>query len=260
MRTILYPILIAAGLAAPLPASAGGVPTFDGAVVAQGTAQLLQLQQTYGIEVQGLENAIKQLQTLVDSYDTLRKQVTQLERQWQGLSGAKDISAILNGDLERKARRIAETLADINATLVGAGLPEDNPLTDLIAAQEAAYDIRPAAETFDAAHAPVSVAAHDFATRSTSTAVAMAQYGFERSNALVGEVELLMARIDTTPDLKASVDLNTRMQGQVALMLAEMMKLSAAGQQMDGALANQELRAREAAFRRTKLNVAGGEK
>ena len=253
MLTRLSRLALLACLVLPIPVRAGGVPTFDGAAIAQASAQLLQLQQTYGIEVQDLQNAIRQLQTLVDSYNTLREQVTQLERQWKGISGAKGISDILNGKLESKARRIAGSLDAINTTLGGAGLPKGNPLSALIEEQRTTFAIEPAADIFDAKMAPVSVAAHDFATQSTAGAVAMAQYGFTRSNALVGEVETLMTRIDTTPDLKASVDLNTRMQGQVALMLAEMMKLTAAGQQMDGALANQELRAREGAYRRTRL-------
>jgi len=253
MRATLLKLTILATLALPLPARAGGVPTFDGAAIAQASAQLLQLQQTHGIEVQDLQNAIQQLQTLVDSYNTLREQVTQLERQWEGISGAKGISDLLNGALDSKARRIAGSLANINDTLIGAGLPKGNPLSTLIEEQKTTFAIEPAAAIFDEKMAPVSVAAHDFATQSTAGAVAMAQYGFTRSNALVGEVETLIAEIDATPDLKASVDLNTRMQGQVAIMLAEMMKLTAAGQQMDGALANQELRAREAAFRRTRL-------
>lgn len=253
MRNGLLRLTLLAGLALPFPVMAGGVPTFDGAAIAQASAQLLQLQQTHGIEVQDLQNAIQQLQTLVDSYNTLREQVTQLERQWEGISGAKGISDLLNGALQSKARRIADSLTKVNDTLVGAGLPKGNPLSALIEEQRTTFAIEPATTIFDEKIAPVSVAAHDFATQSTVGAVAMAQYGFTRSNVLVGEIETLMTEIDATPDLKASVDLNTRMQGQVALMLAEMMKLMAAGQQMDGALANQELRAREAAFRRTRL-------
>ena len=57
----------------------------------------------------------------------------------------------------------------------------------------------------------------------------------------------LIGQIDTQPDLKASVDLNTRMVAEVAQQMNEMLRVLAVQAQAQGTLAVDQARDRAAA-------------
>ena len=235
------------------PAYAGGVPTFDGANVAQAVAQLQQLKQMYGIEVDQLDTALEALQRAAETVDALTTQITQLQAQVEAITGSKNISDLLNGNAYQDARDIAGTLGEINATLAGTGLPANNIVAVRVQVQRDQFDIPDAATIYDPTRAPVTVAAHNFASQATASSIALAQDGFERANGAVERIEGLVGEIDRTPDLKASVDLNTRLMAELAFMLADKARMDAAGHQMAGALANQTLREDEAGKRRLRF-------
>jgi len=254
-RPLILAVMIM-GTALPFStAQAGGVPTFDSASIAQSIAQLQQLKQIYGIGTDQLDTALKELQRAIETVDALQTQITQLETQIDAITGAKGISDLLNGTAFQDARDIANTLGEINATLAGsdAGLPAGDIVGVRVAAMRDEFAIPDASEIYDPTRAPVTVAAHNFASQSTISAIALSQDGFERANGAIGRVEGLVAEIDGTPDLKASVDLNTRLMAEVAFMLADKARMDAAAHQMQGALANQTLREDEAGARRLRF-------
>lgn len=258
MRT-MRPIILAIGLlGTALPfgtAHAGGVPTFDSASVAQSIAQLQQLKQIYGIGTDQLDTALKELQRAVETVDALQTQIGQLQTQIDAMTGAKGISELMNGTAFREAREIAGTLGEINATLAGTGLAPGDINAARITAIRDEFAIPDAAAIYDPARVPVTVAAHNFASQSTVSSIALSQDGFERANGAVDRVEGLVAAIDATPDLKASVDLNTRLLGELAFMLADKARMDAAAHQMHGAMANQSLREDEAGARRMQFRT-----
>ena len=250
MRRSLTAFTLSAVLLAASPARAGGIPTFDGINVGQSIAQLLQLQLTYGVEEDQLKKLKAQVKEAVKTVTALDRQIDQLERQYESLTGSRDMGGLLNGTTEKKARRIADTLGDINATLHGTGLPSANPLSPRITALRDTYQIPDAGDLFDTNRVPAKVAAHNFASASTSTAIVLSEDAFIRANASIARVESLLGSVDATPDLKASVDINTRMMAELAFMMADQSRLDAAASQMQAALANEALRDREAGKRR----------
>ena len=250
MRRIVSILGLTSALFAASPAHTSGIPTFDGANVTQALAQLIQLQLTHGVEEDQLKKLTKQVREAVKTVTALRRQIDQLERQYESLTGTRGMGGLLNGTTEKKARRVADTLGDINATLLETGLPGSNPLSAQIANLRDTYQIPDAAELFDQTRVPAKVAAHNFASASTSTAIVLSEDAFTRANTSVNRVEALLDGVDATPDLKASVDINTRMMAELAFMMADRTRLDAAASQMQAALANETLRDRETGKRR----------
>jgi len=253
MRKLIAKSLIALSLLATVPANAGGVPVIDASSIAQAIATLQQLQKTYGVESKQLSTGLKQLDEAITAANRLQTQIDQLERQFESLTGNRDMGALLNGRTNKDARRIASKIGDIHATLQGeeGALPPDHPFAGRLTQMRTRFAIPDAATIFDEARVPEKVAAHDFASETTATAIVLSEDSFDRANASINRVESLLGAIDTeTPDLKASVDLNTRMLGELAFMLADAQRVDAAVGQMVGALANESLRDRETGKRR----------
>ena len=250
MRGAINALAIAASLFAVSPLQASGIPTFDGANVSQALAQLLQMKLTHGVEEEQLGRLRAQVVEAIKTVAALDRQIEQLERQYDSLTGSRGIGSLLNGTTEKKARRIADTLGDINAALLSTGLPSTNPLSMQVIALRDTYQIPDAAELFDAKRVPAKVAAHNFASASTSTAMVLSEDAFTRANTSITRVETLLASVDTAPDLKAAVDINTRMVAELAFMMADRSRLDAAASQMQAALANETLRDRETGKRR----------
>ena len=250
MRRAASIFAVVSALVVTSPAQTSGIPTFDGANVSQALAQLIQMKLTHGVEEGQLDKLGEQVREAINTVTALRRQIDQLERQYESLTGSRGMGGLLNGTTEKKARRIADTLGDINATLFETGLPGSNPLTAQIANLRDTYQIPDAADLFDETRVPAKVAAHNFASASTSTAIALSEDAFTRANTSVARVESLLASVDATPDLKASVDINTRMMAELAFMIADRTRLDAASSQMQAALANETLRDRETGKRR----------
>jgi len=250
MRRFLKAFASASVLMAATPAQSGGIPTFDGANVAQALEQLLQLKLTHGVEESQLKKLNEQVLEAIKTVTALQRQIDQLERQYESLTGSRGMGELLNGTTEKKARRIAETLGDINGTLFDGGLPATNALSSEIASLRQTYQIPDAADLFDETRVPAKVAAHNFASSATSTAIVLSEDAFARANASIARVESLLSSVDATPDLKASVDINTRLMAELAFMLADRTRLDAAASQMRAALANETLRDRETGKRR----------
>jgi hypothetical protein len=250
MRRSISILAITGALFAASPGHTSGIPTFDGANVSQALAQLLQMKLTHGVEEKQLGKLTIQVLEAIKTVTALQRQIDQLERQYESLTGSRGMGGLLNGTTEKKARRIADTLSDINETLLGVGVPASNPLSAQIATLRDTYQIPDAAELFDANRVPAKVAAHNFASASTSTAIVLSEDAFTRANTSISRVESLLASVDTTPDLKASVDINTRMMAELAFMMADQSRLDAAASQMQAALANETLRDRETGKRR----------
>ena len=253
MRKLIAKSLLALSLLTSVPANAGGVPVIDTSSIAQAIATLQQLQKTYGVESKQLSTGLKQLDEAITAANRLQTQIDQLERQFESLTGNRDMGALLNGSASRDARRIASKIGDIHATLQGeeGALAPDHPLAGRLTQMRTRFAIPDAATVFDEARVPEKVAAHDFASETTATAIVLSEDSFDRANVSINRVETLLGAIDTdTPDLKASVDLNTRMLGELAFMLADAQRVDAAVGQMVGALANESLRDRETGKRR----------
>jgi len=218
--TISLVILVSTGAA-----RAQGVPVFDGASVAQAIAQVNQMRQDY-------ENQIEQL--------------TNLKDQLTSMTGDKAISGILNAGPDVAARDSADSLSSImSGAMTGSAIPgNSSALTARINELKSTFDF-PDIDTFLSSTTPQDRA---LATQAGAglTAIATAEDTYGRANASMGRVNQLIDGIDGNADLKASVDYNTRMMGELAVLLNESLRLQAASANTTGTNALQDARDRAA--------------
>ena len=209
-------------------AQAQGVPTFDAASVAQAIAQLEQMRQDY-------ENQLQQLQSM---------------------TGGKAVSGILNGATDIAARESADSLSSImSGAMTGSAIPGNaSALTSRIEDLKATFAL-PDINAFLTSDKPQDRA---LATQAGAglAAVATAEDTYARANTSMGRVNQLIGQIDSNADLKASVDYNTRMLGEIAVLLNENLRLQAAQTNATGTDAL--LLAREQAASRTFMRVGDG--
>ncbi|WP_299821182.1 type IV secretion system protein [uncultured Jannaschia sp.] len=206
-------------------AQAQGVPTFDAASVAQAIAQLEQMRQDYA-------NQIEQLQSM---------------------TGSKAISGILNSAQDIAARESADSLSAImSGAMTNSAIPGNaSALTARIDELKTTFAL-PDINSFLASDTPQDRA---LATQAGAglAAVATAEDTYARANTSMGRVNELIGQIDSNADLKASVDYNTRMLGEIAVLLNESLRLQAAQANATGTDAL--LAAREQAASRTFMRV-----
>ena len=212
-------------LLAPCTVHAQGVPTFDAASVAQAIAQLQQMQQDYANQLQQLHS----------------------------LTGDKAIAGILNSASEIAARDSADSLSSImTGAMTGSAIPGNaSALTTRISELKTTFDL-PDINSFLTSAQPQDRA---LATQAGAglAAVATAEDTYARANTSMGRVNQLIGKIDTNADLKASVDFNTRMLGEIAVLLNESLRLQAA--QTNAAGTNALQAAREQAAARNFMRV-----
>ncbi|PZX14180.1 type IV secretion system protein VirB5 [Palleronia aestuarii] len=216
---------ITAGALASAPAHAQGVPTFDAASVAQAIAQLEQMRQDYANQLQQL----------------------------QSMTGDKAIAGILNSAPEIAARESAGSLSAImSGGMTGAAIPGNaSALTARMNELKTTFAL-PDLNGFLTSDTPQDRA---LATQAGAglAAVATAEDTYARANTSMGRVNQLIGQIDGNADLKASVDYNTRMLGEIAVLLNESLRLQAAQANATGTDAL--LAAREQAASRTFMRV-----
>ena len=135
---------------------------------------------------------------------------------------------LLNGAADIAAREAAESLDGIvTSAIEGSALPGSGAdLSDRVAELREELDLgalgafRGSEEGQDRALAVQAGAG--------MAAVATAEEGYRRANAAMERVGDMIAAIETTTDLKASVDLNSRILAEVAVLLSESIRVQAA--------------------------------
>ena len=190
-----------------IPAHAEGVPVIDGAAIAQFIKQLEQMQKDY-------ENQLEQL--------------TNLQDQLESMTGDKGIGGILNSATDQSAREAADSLSSIiDSAISGGGLSGNTSvISDRISELK---------DTFGLADLTQFLGSERTQDRALATqagsgmaAVATAEDTYQRANASMDRVNGMIEDIDSNADLKASVDYNTRMLAEVAVLLNENLRVQAA--------------------------------
>ena len=202
MRRILRGTALAMSLAigGTTGAQAQGVPVFDATAVMRA--------------VQQIENQIAQLESMRAQLDSM--------------TGAKGISGILNSASDQSDRFAAESLSGIlDNAMIGSTIGGNaGALTARIDELKTTFGL-PDVSDFLGSDLPQERA---LATQAGSgmAAMATAEDSYARTEAATARVNQLIGGIDDQPDLKASVDYNTRMLGEIAVLMNESLRLQAA--------------------------------
>ncbi|MEM7710170.1 MAG: type IV secretion system protein [Pseudomonadota bacterium] len=214
------------------PGRAQGVPVIDTSAIAEAVARLNQMREDYANQLEQLAN---------------------LQDQLASMTGDKAISGILNGAGDMAARASADSLSAImDGAMTGATVPgNSDALTARMDELKAIFDL-PDIGTFLTSELAQERA---LATQAGAglAAVATAEDTYARANSSMGRVNQLIGQIDGNPDLKASVDYNTRMLGEIAVLLNETLRIQAAAANATGTDALNAARGRAA--QRTFMQV-----
>ena len=210
------------------PAIPQGIPVIDTSQITQVIAQLQQQLKDY-------EEQIKQL-------TTMRDQLTNMQQRLDAITGAKGISSILNGNADKNARTAASDLQAIVTAAIGGGNIAGNVgnMNTVISDLKTRFDFGDLPD-FNASDVPADKAIASLAG-SGLAAVATAEDSYQRANAAVGRINSLVDQIDSTADLKASVDFNTRVNAEVAVLLMELLRVQSAQTNATGMHALQVVR------------------
>ena len=211
-------LLLAGALAAgtlPPPAKGQGVPVFD----ASGFAQL----------VQQVEQMTRDYQAQIDQLNQLTQQYETMVQQLVAMTGIKGMSAILNS-----AQNIAARVAAIDGlgSIVEGAIAGTEIRGNTAQLNRVLSELRTTFEldrlpAFQASEFPQDRAIATLAA-SGMAAIATAEDSYSRANTAMDRVNDLIATIDTAPDVKASVDLNTRVLAELAVLMNENLRLQAA--------------------------------
>ena len=209
-------IALSLSVVAPItstPAIAGGIPVIDSASLGK---TILQLQQ----QIKDFQEQEKQLRNMVDRLTAM--------------TGSKNISGILNTSGIKKLRLSAPSIDKILDNVIsGGGIGgQSTEIASKITALKAKLDL-PDLSDFDASTKPRDRATAQLAGAGLA-AMGQASDTYKKADAAGQRVTALIDGIDATPDLKASVDYNTRMQGEVATLLVEMLRIQAANANATG--------------------------
>jgi len=191
-----------------------GIPVIDTSQIAQVIATLQQ-------QIKDYSEQIKQLTTMKD-------QLTNMQQRLQAITGAKGISAILNGSAEKTARTSASDLQAIIDGAISGGAIAGNigDMKSVISNLRSKFKLDDL-DKFASSAVPADQAIASLAG-SGMTAVAVADDSYKRANSAVARVNSLVDQIDSTADLKASVDFNTRVNAEVAVLILELIRVQSA--------------------------------
>lgn len=200
-------------LAAMQPARTQGIPVID-------TSQITQV--------------IASLQQQIKDYEEQIKQLANMQKRLEAMTGAKGISGILNDAAEKAARQAASDLqAIIDGAISGNAIGGNvGDMNSVISDLKARFDLGDLAD-FDGSDIAADKAIASLAG-SGLAAVATADDSYKRANDAVGRVNALVDQIDSTADLKASVDFNTRVNAEVAVLILELIRVQSASTNATG--------------------------
>lgn len=191
-----------------------GIPVVDTSQITQVIAQLQQQLKDY-------EQQIKQL-------TTMQEQFANMQQRLQAITGAKGISSILNGSADKIGRQAASDLKSIvDGAISGDGISGNvGDMNNVISELKTRFKLDDL-DQFNNSDVPADKAIASLAG-SGLAAVATAEDSYNRANEATDRINTLVDQIDSTSDLKASVDYNTRVNAEVAVLLMELLRIQSA--------------------------------
>lgn len=231
---------LAFGLA---PQAEAAIPVIDLRAITQQIAQLDQMLEDFGIQTDLLDAAQDQLAKLEEQYD-------KLVDTYEALTGERDIvELVMGGELDNLlGGNFTNVVSSIQAVQQGDWSQLVGPNAGRVREEiegvlnQAGFDAvtlermaagNPSGEDpGDPTGTPgdgvgTDEEAQRIATRATTGATlsAAAQITHENAGAAAERIETLVAAIGDQPDLKASIDHNTRVTAEIGIIMLEMLRL-----------------------------------
>lgn len=173
-----------------------------------------------------LEDSITQL----EQYEEQIKQVKNMDEQLKAMSGIRDVAELLNSDEFASIRRDlpTDTLSVID-DLADGKVPETT--SEYKATLSALYDAYPAlSKEYEIENKEINERRIEIENREIASNVTVASsihQSLKNTDKNISTMEQLILEIDKTEDLKGSIDLQSRMIGEVGLILIQQNRLMA---------------------------------
>ncbi len=215
LKTLLASVALIAGMNTPV--KAGGVPTFDGATVAQLGQQLAQLGQIEGVNK-------SQLVTLGKQLVTLGQQLKVFEDTYGSITGARDaVANLFKGNLSEA--QIAITFEQLRNV---ADLPDD--LKGRFKALDSSFGFVDGQGFFGDSENTQRATVFDLQQSAVKTEIVISEKVFEDAATAFERYDgyrEALGNASQNNDLKASIDLNTRVAIENGENLAKIMQMLA---------------------------------
>lgn len=224
MRKFFLASTAALGFLMPSVSLAQGVPTVDTQNIAQTIKQLQNMLEDLGVQNEQLDQLLAQV-------DALEKQLKQFEDLYSSLTGARDIvGLVMDGDLNGLLDgSVAGVVSTISAGLNGdwSGLTSGKSVNMRKTMDEVLTASGFESGTVEAMGQSSVPGAKRAATQATSGAMvaAVGEQIHVESGESLQRVEKLVGMIPEMDDLKASIDLNTRVTAELAISMAKLIEL-----------------------------------
>ncbi|WP_162946886.1 type IV secretion system protein [Ruegeria sp. EL01] len=219
-------------------ASAQGVPTYSATEHAELIALLNSTGEMVNLDTQMLDNALLQL-------NELQEQLRQARATHNSITGARDqISGLFSGDIT--PRKLASSLTTLSMT----GKSVNNRLGNHMEALKVDFQPLSGLQIFGRDAEGPATKSHDLVSGSSLAGLAIAEEGFAGAGEAMERYDGYREQISATDDLKASIDLNTRIAVENGMMLATLLQALSAQGQLDAAIVNQRLRGQDTVARK----------
>lgn len=181
-----------------------------------------------------LEQMVKDYKTQLDQLTSLKTQIENQVKQLTAMTGSKGISDILNNAGIQNTRLGAPDLSSIMKNgISGSSIGgESSVISSAINDLKSKLDWNDIGR-FDSSDKPIDRGAAELAGAGLA-AVGSAAQSYKQAQDAGKRVNDLVAGIDAQPDLKASIDYNTRVTAEVAALLVEVIRIQAANANVNG--------------------------
>lgn len=233
MRKFLTMTALSLFLAAPSVANAQGVPTIDSQNIMQSIKQVQNM-----IADLGLQN--DQLQQLLAQVKVLEDQLKKAQELYSSLTGMRDIvSSVMDGDINGLLNgSLGDVVGSFKGVMNGdfSGLTGTKSVNMRKTMDEVLARSGFSQEKVEQLNSSEIPAAKRIAATASSGAVvaAVGEQSHKASGESLQRVEKLVGMIPDMSDMKASIDLNTRLTAEIAISLAKMIELQSVMAVNDG--------------------------
>ena len=174
---------------------------------------------------------------MIEQINNQQKQISQLsdainlaDRQLNAITGTRGVSTLLNNEVFKEARRYlpADTREILTKLATGQVPSTATGIRDGLIALLALYELinDPNSLTYVERHEQLEKAKRE-SLAVDSLAVVSADKAIEMGQQNISNIETMINEIDTATDLKHSIDLNSRIQAEAAMITNQLLHITA---------------------------------
>lgn len=236
--TAVVTLALAGLVATSDKANAQGVPTYSATEHAELIALLNSSGELVQLDSKMLDNALLQL-------NELQEQLRQARATHNAITGAREtIGNLFNGDIT--PRKLFSSLSTLSMT----GNSVNNRLSNHMEALKLDFQPLSGLQALGRSEADPLTKSHDLVSGASFAGLAVAEEGFAGAGEAMERYDGYREQISATDDLKASIDLNTRIAIENGMMLATLLQALSAQGQLDAAIVNERLRGQDIVARK----------